>query len=62
MVAGYENVHLSLNRTGKDQIIIWVARHRLGRALRRWNKLGRKIDKKLLDPSPALRLGLEGVL
>ena len=55
-VTGHENLHLGLNRTGKDQVIVWVAGHRLGRVLRRWNQLGRKIDEELFDLLPALRL------
>lgn len=55
-VSGHENVRLSLNRTRKDQIIIRVARYRLGLFLGCWNQLDRKIDKKLLDPLPAGRL------
>ncbi len=56
MIAGHENFHRSLNRAGKDQIIVWVARHRLGRALRRRNQLGREVEEKLLDRLPARRL------
>ncbi len=56
VVAGYENVHRGLDRTGKDKVVIWVSRHPLGRILRRWSQLDRKIDEKLLDLSPALLL------
>lgn len=54
-----ENIHFRLNRAGEDQVVGRVSRYRLGRGLRRWDHLCRKIDKKLLDPSPALWLEAE---
>lgn len=51
-----ENVHPRLSRTGQDQVIVRIASHRLGWILRRRNRVGRKVDEKLLDSSPALRL------
>jgi hypothetical protein len=55
VIAGDEGIHSRLNRTGEDEVIVRIARHGLGRGLRRRNQLGRKVDEKLLDPSPALR-------
>lgn len=55
-IARNENLHPRLNRTGKNQVIVRVARYRFGWSLRRRDQLGRKVDEKLLDPSPALRL------
>lgn len=55
-IAGDERIHFRLNRTGEDQIIGRVARHRLGWSLGCWHQFSRRIDEKLLDPSPALRL------
>ena len=54
-----ENIHPRLNRTGEDQVIGRVARHGLGQSLRRWDRLCRKIEEKLLDSSPVLRLETE---
>lgn len=51
-----ENVHPRLNRTSKDQVVVRIARNGLGQSLRRRNHLCRKVNEKLLDPSPALRL------
>ena len=55
-IARNENVHLRLNCTSKNYVIGRVVRHRLRWTLRCRDQLGRKLDEKLLDPSPALRL------
>ena len=55
-IARDEHVHPRLNRTGKNQVIGRVARYRLGCGLRCRDQLDRKVNEKLLDPLPALRL------
>jgi len=51
-----EHVHPRLSSTSKDQVIGRIACHRLRWILGRRNQFGRKIDQKLFDSSPALRL------
>lgn len=59
VVAGDQNLHFSLNRAGKDQVIVRIARHGLGRDFRRRDQLGCEVDEELLDRAPAFRLEAE---
>jgi hypothetical protein len=53
-IAGHQHLDRGAHRTGEDQIVVWVAADRLGRAGGGLDQFGREVDKKLLDAVPTV--------
>lgn len=58
-ISGHEHLHLRLDHTGEDQVVVRIAADRLGPPSGCVDQFDREVDQELLDRSPAVDLEVE---